>query len=136
MRASRNWSDCKEGLESWGVAPRCQCFVSLADHSTCICMYPSGKFPRKSIQHVLIAIHEEADLFNNSFYIKCNFCNFTLWLPGSVVQFVPPLHDPAQNSVLNCSRALREGTSELVCGKMKWFHLPLSERRMRAQHHV
>ena len=41
---------------------------------------PSKQDPIRSMQHVLVDLrYEKAYIFNN--LIKCNFCNFTLWMP-------------------------------------------------------
>jgi len=26
--------------------------------------------------------------------MKCSFCNFMLWMPGTIAPFAPPLHAP------------------------------------------
>jgi len=43
------------------------------------------------MQHVLVALQcEESSCL--SILIKSNFSNFTLWMPGAVAPFTPPLH--------------------------------------------
>ena len=34
--------------------------------------------------------YEKAYIFNN--LIKCNFCNFTFWMPRAVAPFAPSAH--------------------------------------------
>ena len=57
------------------------------------------------MQHVLVDLrYKKAYIFNN--LIKCNFCNFTLWMPpylgcpGPSPRSPPPLHA----TVLSCCR--------------------------------
>jgi len=39
------------------------------------------------MQHVLVLQYEEESSYRT--LIKCNFCNFTLWIPGTVAPFSP-----------------------------------------------